>query len=58
MTALPEATGDANSKIGLLVKAMTKSGPHINRIAAELGIYKETARYWYKEILLKKGYTV
>lgn len=58
MTALPEATGDTSSKIGLLVKAMTKSGPHINRIAAELGINKETARYWYKQILLKKGYTV
>jgi hypothetical protein len=27
-------------------------------IARELGVHKETTRYWYKEKLLKKGYTL
>src|SRR6267143_4270853 len=49
---------DVNSKIGALVKSITKYGPQINRISRELGVHKETARYWYKEKLLKKGYTV
>jgi len=48
---------DVNSKIGALVKSITKYGPQINRISRELGVHKETARYWYKEKLLKKGYT-
>jgi len=42
----------------MMVKLITKYGPEINRIARELQIHKETARYWYKEKLLKKGYTV
>jgi len=50
--------GDTNSKIAAMVKLITKYGPQINRIARELGVHKETARYWYKEKLLKKGYTV
>jgi len=50
--------GDTNSDIAALVKLITKYGPQINRIARELGVHKETARYWYKEKLLKKGYTV
>jgi hypothetical protein len=50
--------GDTNSEIAALVKLITKYGPQINRIARELGVHKETARYWYKEKLLKKGYTV
>jgi len=50
--------GDSNSDIAALVKLITKYGPQINRIARELGIHKETVRYWYKEKLLKKGYTV
>ena len=50
--------GDTNSKIAMMVKLITKYGPEINRIARELQIHKETARYWYKEKLLKKGYTV
>jgi len=49
---------DTNSKIATMVKLITRYGPQINRIARELGIHKETARYWYKERLLKKGYTV
>ena len=49
---------DVNSKIAALVKLIAKDGPQINRIARELGVHKETARYWYKEKLLKKGYTV
>ena len=50
--------GDTNSKIGEMVKLITRYGPQINRIARELRVHKETARYWYKEKLLKKGYTV
>jgi len=49
---------DTNSKMAAMVKLLTKYGPQINRIARELGIHKETARYWYKEKLLKNGYTV
>jgi hypothetical protein len=51
-------TDDPNSKIAALVKLITKYGPQINRISRELGVHKETARYWYKEKLLKAGYTV
>jgi len=50
--------GDTNAKIAMMVKLITRYGPQINRIARELQIHKETARYWYKEKLLKKGYTV
>jgi hypothetical protein len=49
---------DQNAKIAALVKMITKYGPQINRISRDLGVHKETARYWYKEKLLKKGYTV
>jgi len=49
---------DTNSKIGAMVKLLTEYGPQINRIAREVRIHKETARYWYKERLLKKGYTM
>ena len=49
---------DTNSKIAAMVKLLTKYGPQINRIAREIQIHKETARYWYKEKLLKKGYTM
>ena len=48
---------DPNSKIAAMVRLMTRYGPQVNRIARELGVHKETARYWYKEKLLKKGYT-
>jgi hypothetical protein len=41
-----------------MVKLITKYGPQINRISRELRIHKETVRYWYKEKLLKRGYTV
>ena len=41
-----------------MVKLITKDGPQINQVARELRVHKETARYWYKEKLLKKGYTV
>jgi hypothetical protein len=50
--------GDTNSKIAAMVKLLMEYGPQINRIARELRIHKETARYWYKEKLLKKGYTM
>jgi len=57
-TADEPKLGDTNSKIAAMVKLITKYGPQINRIARELGIHKETARYWYREKLLKKGYAV
>jgi DNA-binding Lrp family transcriptional regulator len=41
-----------------MVKLITSYGPQINRIARELGVHKETVRYWYMKRLLKKGYTV
>jgi transposase-like protein len=53
----PARITDTNSKIAELVKLITKEGPQITQIARELGVHKETARYWYKERLLKRGYT-
>lgn len=49
---------DTNSRIAAMVKLLTEYGPQINRISREIRIHKETARYWYKERLLKKGYTM
>jgi hypothetical protein len=40
-----------------MVKLLTMYGPQINRIARELQVHKETARYWYRK-LLKKGFTL
>jgi hypothetical protein len=40
-----------------MVKLITKYGPQINRISRELGVHKETARYWYNN-LLRRGYTL
>jgi DNA-binding Lrp family transcriptional regulator len=57
-TTVKTELDDVNSKIAVMVKLITREGPQINRIARELQIHKETARYWYKEKLLKKGYTV
>jgi len=48
---------DTNSKIAAMVKLLGEYGPQINRIARELGLHKETTRYWYKR-LLKRGYTL
>jgi len=49
--------GDTNSKIAAMVKLLTEYGPQINRIARELGLHKETTRYWYNR-LLERGYTL
>lgn len=49
---------DTNSKVAALVRLISTYGPQVNRIARELGVHKETARYWYREKLVKKGYTV
>jgi DNA-binding Lrp family transcriptional regulator len=38
-----------------MVKLLAKYGPEINMISRELGVHKETVRYWYRG-LLKKGY--
>jgi hypothetical protein len=57
-TAAKQKPNDMNSKLAELAKLITRYGPQVNRIARELGVHKETARYWYKERLLKRGYTV
>ena len=54
-TAAKAKFEDTNSKIAATVKLLAKYGPQINRISRELGIHKETVRYWYRG-LLKKGY--
>jgi hypothetical protein len=57
-TAAEPKLSDTNSKIAAMVKLIMKEGPQINQIARELRVHKETARYWYKENLLRKGYTL
>jgi DNA-binding Lrp family transcriptional regulator len=54
-TAAKATFEDTNSKIAAMVRLLAKYGPQINRIGRELGIHKETVRYWYRG-LLKKGY--
>jgi DNA-binding Lrp family transcriptional regulator len=49
---------DPQAKIKELVKAIGEFGPDISRIAEGIGIHKETARYWYKNKLLAKGFAV
>lgn len=40
-----------------MVRLITQRGPKIDEIARDLGVYKETVRYWYNA-LLKNGFTV
>jgi DNA-binding Lrp family transcriptional regulator len=44
--------------IGLMVRAITESGPNIAQISQRLGIPKETLRYWYKGLLNNSGFAV
>lgn len=58
----PGTTGrgaaDSQAKIKEFVKAITDFGPDISGIARSMGVHRETARYWYKNKLLDKGFAV
>src|SRR5271169_632870 len=61
--ALPKSSilgEDANSNIktGQLARMITEIGPNISEIARQLGQFKESVRYRYKEKLLSKGFAV
>jgi DNA-binding Lrp family transcriptional regulator len=47
-----------NVKTGQLAKMITELGPNISEIARQLGQFKESVRYRYKEKLLNKGFAV
>lgn len=49
---------DRNAELSRLVQFLTRLGPSLNEAAAQLGVYKETARYWYKHFLLERGISV
>ncbi len=40
------------------VQLLQTAGPNINEIAKRMKVHKETARYWYREKLVAKGYVV
>ena len=44
-------------KMAEMIRFITQRGPRINQIAREIGVYKETVRYWYAN-MLKDGFTV
>jgi DNA-binding Lrp family transcriptional regulator len=46
-----------HEKMAEMVKLIAQRGPRIDEIAREIGVYKETARYWYRS-LLKNGFTI
>jgi DNA-binding Lrp family transcriptional regulator len=43
--------------MAVMVQLITESGLKINQISRTIGVYKETVRYWYRN-LLKNGFTV
>jgi DNA-binding Lrp family transcriptional regulator len=45
-------------KTGQLARLITEIGPNISEIARQLGQFKESVRYRYKEKLLSKGFAV
>jgi len=49
---------DANLRTAQLVELLTRIGPDIPEIARELGQFKESVRYRYKEKILNKGFAV
>jgi DNA-binding Lrp family transcriptional regulator len=51
-----EAT--ANVKTAQLASLITELGPNISEIARQLGQFKESVRYRYKEKLLNKGFSL
>src|SRR5271155_1275229 len=57
----PSPTGEdasSNVKTGQLARMITEIGPNISEIARQLGQFKESVRYRYKEKLLSKGFAV
>jgi DNA-binding Lrp family transcriptional regulator len=46
-----------HEKMAEMVKLITERGPRIDQISREIHVYKETVRYWYRN-LLKEGFTV
>ena len=44
-------------KMAKMVRLIGQRGPKIDEIAREIGVFKETARYWYSK-LLRNGFTV
>jgi DNA-binding Lrp family transcriptional regulator len=57
----PDVSGEdatSNVKTGQLARMITEIGPNISEIARQLGQFKESVRYRYKEKLLNKGFAV
>src|SRR5208283_1824110 len=46
-----------HGKMAEMVKLITQRGPRIDDIARDIGVYKETVRYWYNS-MIKNGFTV
>ncbi|MDA4113695.1 MAG: winged helix-turn-helix domain-containing protein [Thaumarchaeota archaeon] len=46
-----------HGKLAVMVQLITEGGLNINQISRNIGVYKETVRYWYRN-LLKDGFTV
>jgi DNA-binding Lrp family transcriptional regulator len=46
-----------HEKMAEMVRLITERGPRIDQISREMGVYKETVRYWYRN-LLRNGFTV
>ena len=51
------ATEPNHEKLAVMVQLITQRGLNINQISRTIGVYKETVRYWYRN-LLKDGFTV
>jgi DNA-binding Lrp family transcriptional regulator len=46
-----------HEKMAEMVRLITERGPRIDQISRAVGVYKETVRYWYRN-LLRYGFTV
>src|SRR5208283_1850122 len=46
-----------HGKMAEMVKLISQRGPKIDEIARDIGVFKETVRYWYNS-MLKNGFTV
>jgi DNA-binding Lrp family transcriptional regulator len=53
----PIANQPNHEKLAVMVQLISESGLNINQISRAMGVYKETVRYWYRN-LLKDGFTV
>jgi len=57
-TDAPGEEASSNVKTGQLARMITEIGPNISEIARQLGQFKESVRYRYKEKLINKGFAV